>query len=57
MTIHFKNGETKNIIPEIAKSIADLMLNAKNVTSFQVFKDQNENILLILQMSEITYID
>ena len=54
-TIHFINGETKEVSEEIAQLISQYI--EKNYTKFQTFKDTSGNLLFILNIDHIVYID
>jgi hypothetical protein len=54
-TIHFINGETKKVSTEIAQLISQYI--EKNCTKFQTFKDASGNLLFMLNIDHIVYID
>ena len=54
-TIHFKNGTSKQISLEVANLLRDIILNGS--PDFQMFSDQKEDLLLLINISEIVYID
>lgn len=54
-TIHFKNREKKEVTQEIAQTICDNLLDGCNV--WQSFSDDNNKVLFIVNLSEVTYID
>lgn len=56
MIIHFKNGEKKYVINEIGRALAD-KLSQPTCANFQIFRDQNSDVLLIVNVLEITYIE
>ena len=53
-TIYFKNGKSREVSVEIANRLRDLILNGS--PKFQCFTDQSGNVLLIINVEEITYI-
>ena len=54
MTIHFKNGTTLEVMPEIAEVLFKKMDGS--FTGFQGFTDQHGNRLLMVNVNEIVYI-
>ena len=54
-TIHFKNGDKREITQEIAQTVCDNLLDGCNV--WQSFSDDNNKVLFIVNLSEVTYID
>jgi hypothetical protein len=54
-TIHFKNGMTKTVIKEISHIIKQRI--EQGAAKFQTFNDQHGNLLLIINIEEIVYID
>lgn len=53
--IHFKNGDTKIIPKELSDTIAKRILEGCN--TFQVFKTKEDDFFLIINISDISYID
>lgn len=54
-TIHFKNGDKKEITQEIAQHINNKMMNG--CENFQCFSDEKDQVFLIINLLEVTYID
>ena len=55
MTIHFKNGTTKEIIRQIGEAINDRII--EGCAKFQSFSDENGVLLLIINLDEIVYVE
>jgi len=55
MTIYFKNGMTKQVVKQIGEAIRERVI--KGCGRFQVFSDEHGNLLLIINLDEIVYID
>jgi len=55
MTIHFKNGETK----EISDLVADILKNRilEGAAKFQIFMNEKKEASLFINIEEIVYID
>jgi hypothetical protein len=54
MIIYFKNGMTKEVIKEIGEGIKKRMI--EGCGKFQTFSDENGNLLLIVNLDEVVYI-
>ncbi len=55
MTIHFKNGTTKQIHQETAETLAKNIVNGTH--DIQIFSDINGKVFLFVRLSEIILID
>lgn len=55
MTIYFKNGMTKEVKKQMAEIIRERILAGCN--EFQIFSNEKGDLLLIVNLSEIVYID
>jgi len=55
MTIYFKNGMTKEVVKQIGEAIRERVIKGRS--KFQVFSDEHGNILLIINLDEVVYID
>jgi hypothetical protein len=55
MTIYFKNGMTQEIIKEIGEALNKRIIEGYN-GKFQTFSDQDGELLLILNLDEVAYI-
>ena len=53
--IHFKNGGAVEISSEIAKTLQENII--KGCNDWQIFSDENDNPILFVKLSEVTYID
>lgn len=55
ITIYFKNGMTKEVIPQIGEAIKKRII--EGCSKFQIFSDANDgSLLLIINMEEIVYV-
>jgi hypothetical protein len=54
MTIYFKNGMTQSVSPEIVRIINKRIV--EGCGKFQTFSDQNGDLLFILNLDEVVYI-
>jgi len=55
MIIYFKNGMTKEVIKEIGEALNKRIIEGYK-GKFQTFSDQNGELLLILNLDEVVYI-
>jgi hypothetical protein len=55
MTIHFKNGNKKEILKTTAEILKKRII--EGCSDFQIFSDQNDKVFLIINVSEIVLID
>lgn len=53
--IHFKNGFIKEVEKKIADLIIERMLNDPII--FQIMNDKNDNLLFVINISEIVLIE
>ena len=56
MTIYFKNGMTKEVIQEIGEILLKRITEGSS-GKFQAFSYQNGELILILNLDEIVYIE
>lgn len=56
-TIHFKNGTSLVVHPEVIKTIDKLLLSPGGTARFQSFRDEHGNLFLVLNLEDISYID
>jgi hypothetical protein len=54
MTIHFKNGMTKEVIKQIGEAINKRVI--EGCSKFQTFSDENGDLLLIVNLDEVVYV-
>jgi hypothetical protein len=55
-TIHFKNGETKEITKEVAKAIHGLLTKQGGSAPWQCFVEEDQ-VFLMINLNEVNYID
>ena len=55
MKIHFKNGITKQVPLQVAETIKQRII--EGCRNFQIFSDENNELLLVINLTEIVLID
>ena len=55
--IHYKGGQVQEVSYDIAKRIADLLMQKGGCSDFQIFSDQNENLITVINVSQILFIE
>lgn len=55
ITIYFKNGTTKSVFREIGETLKKRIIDGCG--KYQIFTDKNDNLILIINLDEIVYID
>lgn len=56
MKIYFKNGMTKEIFRPLGEAINKRLLEGSS-SNFQTFSDEFGKLLLIVNLSEVVYVD
>jgi hypothetical protein len=52
-TIHFKNGETK----EVGQEVIEILAKKESFSNFETFGNDSGGIYLVINTQEINYID
>lgn len=57
LTIHFKNGEKKKVPMQVIEAMNSQVTKPGGAHSFQFYTDENNKTFLMINISEIVYID